>query len=46
MSGEFMLSPDMAPGGYTLQVSVTGKPAQHSAATQSIDFEIVPASGQ
>ena len=44
MSGEFALSPDLAPGDYVLLVSVTDNraPPRHSTARQWIDFEVVP----
>jgi len=43
MSGELTLGPDMLPGDYALQVTVTDKLAarQYSVASQWIDFEIV-----
>jgi VWFA-related protein len=43
MSGQLTLSPDMVPGDYALQVTVTDKlaPPQHSVASQRIDFEIM-----
>ena len=42
MSGELKLGPDMPPGDYVLQATVTDKlaPKQHSVATVWIDFEI------
>ena len=43
MSGEFELSPDLAPGDYVLLVTVTDNlaPPRHSTAHQGIDFEVV-----
>jgi hypothetical protein len=43
MSGQLTLGPDMVPGDYALQVTVTDKLAarQYSVASQWIDFEIV-----
>jgi hypothetical protein len=44
MTGELTLGPDMPPADYVLQVTVTDKlaPQHRSAASQWIDFEIVP----
>ena len=44
MGGELTLGPDLSPGDYALQVTVTDKlaPKQPSVASQWIDFEIVP----
>jgi hypothetical protein len=47
MSGELTLGPNIAPGHYALQVTVTDKlaPEKHSMASQWIDFEVAPADG-
>jgi len=44
MSGEFALTPDLAPGDYVLLVTITDNlaPSRYSTARQWIDFEVVP----
>lgn len=44
MTGELTLGPEMLPGDYVLQITVTDKlaPQHRSAASQWIDFEILP----
>jgi len=47
MRGELSLGPDLVPGDYALQVTVTdnAEPKHPAVASQWIDFQIVPPGG-